>query len=121
MASALFIVVLTAACAAPERSAEAFNADARGSLGGAVKPEKHVHNETLPPNQRFASLDRYLFYLRTQVAPTDGAWYKEIRPGVYELQTGNARRLRDLGEAPPAAEKKIYTRAELMKLLGFSR
>ncbi len=83
--------------------------------------ETRVNDETLPPSQRFETLDRYLLHLRNNVAPTDGAWYREIRPGVYELQTGNARRIQVEGEAPGATGKKIYTRDELMKLFGFTR
>jgi len=78
-----------------------------------------VTNEALPPNQRFATLDRYLLYLRSEVGPTDGAWYREIRPGVYQLETGNARRMTVEGEAAP--EKKTYTREELMRKFGFSK
>lgn len=68
----------------------------------------------MPINARFADLDAYLAHLRKQ-SHLDGAWYREIRPGVYELQTGNLR-LTD-GRNP----KRVFTREELEKKFGFSR
>ena len=67
-------------------------------------------------SERFANLDEYLLWLRKFEAPADGAWYKEIRPGVYELQTGGNLRL-DV----PATGKRIFTREELEKRFGFSK
>lgn len=74
-----------------------------------------VKDAQLPINQRFRSLDEYLAWLQSIQAPVDGAWYKQISPGVYELQTGN---LRVLG----AGEKKrTFTREELERKFGFTR
>jgi hypothetical protein len=71
----------------------------------------------MPINQRFRSLDEYLAFLKRTQAPVDGAWYMEIRPGVYELQTGNLRVLgSDEGQD---AEKRVFTREELEKQFGF--
>src|SRR5205085_498671 len=39
---------------------------------------------------RFANLDAYLAYLEKR-SHMDGAWYRQVRPGIYELQTGNLR------------------------------
>jgi hypothetical protein len=46
----------------------------------------------------------------------DGSWYRQIRPGVYELQTGN---LRVLGDG--AEPKRLFTRQELELEFGFRR
>jgi len=63
--------------------------------------------------RRFQSLDEYLAFLETQ-SHLDGKWYREIRPGVYELQTGNLHLDGD-------TQKRIFTREELMRELGFTR
>jgi hypothetical protein len=76
---------------------------------------KSVSNEQLPINQRFRSLDDYLAWLKETQAPVDGPWYKEIRSGVYELQTGN------LHLDVPSTEQRVFTREELEKKFGFSR
>lgn len=68
----------------------------------------------VPINQRFPNLDAYLAFLEKR-SHMDGPWYREIRPGVYELQTGNLR-LPD-GERP----KRVFTREELLRKFGFSR
>ena len=81
----------------------------------ANQPGKTVTNEQVPINQRFRSLDEYLSYLEQYEAPIDRPWYKEIRPGVYELQTGNLRTLE--GSEP----KHTFTREELMRKFGFSK
>lgn len=56
----------------------------------------------------FASLDDYLAFLQTRGA-YDVPWYREIRPGVYELVT----------RRPPGAPPKLFTRAELARKYGF--
>lgn len=70
-----------------------------------------------PINQRFASLDEYLAFLEKTSAPVDGPWYKQVRPGIYQLQTGNLRVL----DADKAEEKRLFTRRELEKKFGFSK
>jgi hypothetical protein len=74
-----------------------------------------VTNAQLPINQRFRSLDDYLAFLEKTQAPIDKPWYREIRPGEYELQSGN---FRSLGSPAP---KRVFTREELEKKFGFSR
>jgi hypothetical protein len=59
----------------------------------------------------FATLDEYLEHLRNYAGPIDQPWYREIRPGVYELVT-------TMRPAPPP---QTYTRAELMRRYGFTR
>lgn len=62
----------------------------------------------------FATLDEYLAYLR-QGAAMDKPWYKEIEPGVYQLQrSGNFRQLE------PTVENEPVTREELARRLGFT-
>lgn len=74
-----------------------------------------VANQQLPINQRFRNLDEYLAYLERMQAPVDGAWYKQIGPGLYELQTGNLRTL------TPDEGKRTFTREELEKQFGFTK
>ena len=80
----------------------------------AMDKTSAVSDRQLPVNQRFHNLDEYLGWLRLTQAPVDGAWYKQIRPGVYELQTGNRRILGSDGEA-----KQTFTREELERKFGF--
>jgi hypothetical protein len=72
-----------------------------------------VTNAQLPINQRFRSLNEYLAFLEKNQAPIDKPWYRQIRPGVYELQTGNFRPLAEKGS------KRVFTREELEKKFGF--
>ena len=48
--------------------------------------------------------------------PVDGPWYKQVSPGVYELQTGNFRPLDG-----DSGRKRRFTREELMQKFGFTR
>ena len=91
-------------------------ANAQASAG---KPGKNVTNEQLPINQRFNSLDEYLTHLERTQGPIDKPWYKEVGPGIYELQTGNLRILGTDGEEPQV--KRTFTRDELERKFGFSR
>jgi len=59
----------------------------------------------------FASLDDYLEHLRNYAGPIDQPWYREIRPGVYELVT----------TISPAPAPRTYTREQLMRQFGFTR
>ena len=58
----------------------------------------------------FATLDDYLVFLKSR-GRYDVPWYREIRPGFYELVSR-----RGPGAAPPT-----FTRAELEAKFGFSR
>lgn len=69
-------------------------------------------------NRRFRSLDDYLAWLRQTQEPVDGPWYEEIRPGIYQLRTGNLRILGPEGDETPPGQ--TFTRAELEKKFGFS-
>lgn len=59
----------------------------------------------------FASLDEYLEHLRRYAGPVDQPWYREIRPGGYELVT----------TMTPRPEPRIYTREQLLWEFGFTR
>jgi hypothetical protein len=86
-----------------------------GSLARAAPPHTPgatVTDDRRPIRERFADLDAYLAYLQKR-SHLDGAWYREIRPGVYELQTGNLRL--------PGATKRTFTREELERKFGFVR
>jgi hypothetical protein len=49
--------------------------------------------------------------LRLYAGPVDLPWYREIRPGVYELVT----------TIRPAPTPQTFTREELMREYGFTR
>lgn len=78
----------------------------------ASKPEKNVTNEQVSINQRFSNLDEYLAHLERTQGPVDGPWYKEVGPGIYELQTGN------LHLDTPDGDKRTFTREELERQFG---
>jgi hypothetical protein len=59
--------------------------------------------------QSFATLDAYLAFLKKRGA-YDVPWYREVRPGVYEL----------VSRRGPGAQPQTYTREELEKKFGFS-
>lgn len=103
--------MLEAACAAPLASDEG----SQGPAGNPVasRPEQPVTDPAIAVNQRFQSLDEYLAFLETR-SHVDGHWYREIRPGVYELQTGHLHLDND-------EQKRIFTRAELLQKFGFTR
>jgi hypothetical protein len=76
-----------------------------------------VSQANLPVNKRFRTLDEYLVYLERTQGPVDGPWYKEVSPGVYELQTGNLHL-----DVPGAADgKRVFTRQQLAEKFGFSK
>lgn len=103
------VAALTPACSAPLRESEPSD---RARKPAANRPEKPVTNAPIPLNQRFATLDEYLAF-RAQGATIGKAWYREIRPGVYRLETGNYH--------GPAVEDRLFTREELMRKYGFTR
>lgn len=78
----------------------------RSAGGPGVSGLPHAGGRT------FRTLDAYLAYLKDYAGPTDRPWYREIRPGVFELQRGN---LRD------GAPRRVYTREELERRFGFRR
>jgi hypothetical protein len=101
-------MALTPACAAPAQDRTASPAGQATATPGS----KDVTDSRTPINRRFPNLDAYLAYLEKQ-SRFDGAWYRQVRPGVYVLETGN---LRLDGGAKP---KRTFTREELEKKFGF--
>jgi len=97
------VLLPVAALAAPLKQAEPL----------ANFPGKTVIEDPRPISRRFADLDAYLAYLRRQAA-IDRAWYREIRPGVYELQAGGNLRLDGGGKT-----QRVFTRDELERKFGF--
>lgn len=94
---------------APPQSAAAIAAPRPPEAPGAT-----VTPNGRPISERFADLDAYLRHLQAR-SHLDGAWYCEVRPGVYELRRGN---LRMLDEGTP---RRTYTRADLERRFGFRR
>ena len=73
----------------------------------------NVQSSDMQVARNFTDLDHYLKYLRKQ-SELDGSWYREIRPGVYELQLGNLRLDND-------KRQRIFTREELERKYGFRK
>jgi hypothetical protein len=103
---------LSSGCTAASNKVE--NADTARHMPSTA-PGNNVTDTQLPINQRFRTLDDYLAWLQQTQGPIDKPWYKQIRPGVYELQTGNFRSLSGDG-----GQKRTFTRDELEKKFGFS-
>ncbi len=82
----------------------------------SVTQGNKVMDETLPVNQRFRNLDEYLAWLQQHAAPADRPWYKEVSPGIYELQTAG-----NLHLDVPSNEKRTFTREELERKFGFRK
>ena len=74
---------------------------------GAAEP---VPDLPFSQGRTFASLDDYLAFLEER-GRYDVPWYREIRPGVYEL----------VSRRGPGAEPRLYTREELERRFGFER
>lgn len=106
---ALASAMLTAACAAPPGSDREPSDSGRNATDGRSAA---VNDPATPINERFASLDEYLAYRESRAA-VDDAWYREIRPGVYVLESGNYH--------GPTDEQRTFTREELMRKYGFTR
>lgn len=76
------------------------------------RQEGQVPTDSTSISQQYRTLDEYLAFLESR-APMDGHWYRQIRPGVYQLETGNYR--------GPEVEQRVFTRAELERMFGFQR
>lgn len=102
-----------ASCATARGDAKNNNPTA---LGAAATGDTRVSDNQLPINQRFRTLDDYLTWLQQTAGPVDRPWYKQVGPGIYELQTAG-----NLHLDVPSNEKRTFTREELEKKFGFSR
>lgn len=109
----LLLAGLTAGCA--DRSADA----ADGPKRNRETPNMEQGNSGadgvrgLPSSfgKSFATLDEYLEHLRNYAGPIDLPWYRQVRPGIYELVTSMR----------PSPAPKTFTRDELMREFGFTR
>ena len=110
-AGALATALLTSSCSASLSDPAPTDTDRQPA---SKRMGNFVSDTNKPISERFKTLDEYLAYLERYQGPVDGPWYKEIRPGVYELQTGN------LQLDTPDTQKRIFTREELKKKFGFT-
>ena len=76
------------------------------------KPGTNVKSAHIPINRRFATLDAYLAYLE-KTSALDNAWYRQIRPGLYRLETTTLR--------GPYKGQRVFTRQQLLTKFGFQR
>ena len=102
----------TTACSAQMSEVES----AKHTQSSERKGEAVMTDSPRAISERFESLDAYLAWLRQTQAPVDGPWYREVRPGVYVLQTGGTLQL-DGGNPP----EKLFTREELERKFGFTK
>lgn len=88
----------------------------RGWIKGARKPAAAGTGIAGLPDahgRSFRTLDEYLAHLRAVAAPVDRPWYREVRPGVFRLETGNLR--------AAGVEPRTFTREQLERRFGFRR
>lgn len=104
--AALLLPLIAATAPAP-------GAPDRAWLAGARKAQAVPQRLPRAGDRSFRSLDEYLAWLREHAAPVDRPWYREVWPGLYQLQTGNLRR--------PGRPARLFTRAELERKFGFRR
>lgn len=92
-----------------------------GSAGAAPQAKPATAAEDRAPGQAvaglpfaqgrsFTSLDDYLAFLKARGA-YDIPWYRQVRPGVYEL----------VSRRRPAAGQQLFTREQLEQKFGFER
>jgi hypothetical protein len=106
------LVASSAACAQPSAPVPSAAVDTTQETSVASESPSQSQGTIadLPFSQgrSFASLDEYLAFLEMR-GPYDVPWYREVRPGLYEL----------VSRRGPGAEPKIYTRDELARKFGF--
>ena len=105
------VLVGSAACS---ETAQTATAEPSAPAATAAVAEDRVQGRPvagLPFSQgrSFATLDDYLAFLKARGAH-DVPWYREARPGVYELVT--RRR--------PGTPPQLFTREQLAQKFGFS-
>jgi len=76
------------------------------------RPGTNVKSTHVPTNQRYPNLDAYLAYLE-KTAALDNAWYRQVRPGLYRLETPSLR--------GPYKGQRVFTRQQLLTKFGFKR
>ena len=88
----LVLAGLAGACSGPSAGAlsplkqdeESANMVNKGDGENTVRRLPFAHGRS------FATLDDYLAHLRDRAGPIGQPWYREVRPGVYELVTSRA-------------------------------
>jgi hypothetical protein len=116
LAPVAVMLMVTAACGTPSPPTEPVSANSTAADG-----EGGIVADQVPINQRFRSLDEYLAFLERTQAPVDGPWYRQIRPNLFELVSGNMRVVGSLGEEQPQQQRHLFTREELEKKYGFAK
>lgn len=106
------LLMSSAACSEPRpaQSAGAFSEPRESNVAQDRSNGPAVTDLPFAQGRSFTSLDEYLAFLRKRGA-YDVLWYREIRPGVYELVTRRA----------PGREPQTFTREELERRFGFTR
>lgn len=91
-----------------------FHPDAPSPKGNEAAAEgaSSANQDAVWVAAHFPTLDAYLAHLKRE-SYIGGKWYREIKPGLYELDLGNLH----LDKA--ANEKRIFTREELERKFGF--
>lgn len=109
----LVITTLTVGCGErPVGAAESDHGNRETAMmDQATNGADGIRNLPSSFGKSFATLNEYLEHLRRYAGPIDQPWYREIRPGVYELVT-------TMRPAPPP---RTFTREQLMREYGFSR
>ena len=106
------LLASSAACSQPS-APEVHSSPVNSSKGAAVAQASQppaVANLPFAQGRSFRSLDEYLEFRKARGAH-DVPWYREIRPGLYEL----------VSRRGPGAEPQTYTREELARKFGFQK
>ena len=105
-------LLLTASAACSQPSAPEVNSPPGVSSKGLTvdkgSQQGGVANLPFAQGRSFASLDEYLEF-RERRGAYDVPWYRQVRPGVYQLVSRRA----------PGAEPQTYSREELARKFGF--
>lgn len=109
------LVMTVAACNPPAPQLEAVTVQSDRGVKPAMTGLISEDPAVIP--KRYRNLDEYLAHLEAANGPVGKSWYRQVRPGVFELQTGN---LRVLG-ADGTEAKQTFTREELERKFGFRR
>ena len=80
------------------------------SMAEERAPAAAVPDLPFAQGRSFATLDAYLAHLRER-GRHDVPWYREIRPGLYEL----------VSRRGPGVQPRTFTREELERRFGFAR
>jgi hypothetical protein len=108
-----WMALMVAACLAAPAVAAPLRRDPQPVVSAPARPAE-ARPAPAGVSERFVDLDAYLAYLEKR-SHLDGGWYRQVAPGLYELQTGNLRR------TDGAKGRRTFTREELRKTFGFAR